>query len=309
MSPPRILLHAGSHKTGTTAIQAFAAQQRTPLFQRGLYYPLLLRPDGRPRSNSHNPLAHQFARISEPWKWDKEWLRHRLDEVDGGTLFLSAEAFWRQGPPQGNDHWIDHRRAYLQRLAGWLGNSQVEVVVVLREQAAFANSVYLENIMKGNRRGRMEFQEFRDFLAGRHLRYQENLGLFEELIGPIRLLSYDELASGSHLCHHFFSTLGWETTDLPEPGRIRTSLSIRQARIKQALGRLGASSALNSIINGLLRRRVSRQKPESGGGSEGLGFWKSMEERQAWQAAYRAENEAIRARYRPDMEALFPEGK
>jgi len=34
-----LIVHIGSHKTGTTAIQRFAASHRATLRERGLWYP------------------------------------------------------------------------------------------------------------------------------------------------------------------------------------------------------------------------------------------------------------------------------
>lgn len=305
MNQPRILLHVGAHKTGTTAIQAFAARHHSALAQRGLHYPLLRTSDGRLRSNSHNPLAHQFAHQSRPDHYGPAWLQQQLEAAGSGSLLLSAEALWRHGVGAETTSWVDRRRAYLERVANWFSPWPVEVVVVLREQAAFAHSVYLENIMKGTRRGRMAFNDFRSFLEQRHLQFFENLRLLESHLGPIHLLSYDEFATGNSLCHRFFKSLDVDTTDLAEPGRVRASLSYRQARLKRTLIPLMRSSRINAATNALLRRWLRN----AGEHHQAVGFWASPQERGEWQDQYAEENEQIRAHYRPDLVTLFPEGR
>ena len=56
----RLLLHVGTHKTGTTAIQTFAMRHRAALLERGLLFPTL-EPDLPQHSLPHHVLAHTVA--------------------------------------------------------------------------------------------------------------------------------------------------------------------------------------------------------------------------------------------------------
>jgi len=309
MNRQRIILHVGTHKTGTTAIQTFAYEHRKPLYDKGIYYPLLSDEKTKQLKKGHNSLAHTLTtnkkkKQSMPVE---DILSRWQEESKGIPILISAEAFWRHIEPLKNKDWLSERKLYLERVAESLKGFDIEVLVVLREQSSFLNSLYLENIMKGSKANRMEFEDFCQFLAKRHLRYLDNLQLFQELIGPIRILTYYEITKNNQLCHNFFDPLGIKVHELPEPGHIRISLSPSQARIKQLLNPLMLTKGLNNSTNNLLKRCIPKESNSWWIQKYSQEFWPSEEKRKAWQRMYENENESIRALYRPDLQKLFPE--
>lgn len=91
----RIILHIGSHKTGTTAIQEFAAENRDRLRQDGILYPLDIF-DAYPRQHSG------FLQVTDP-----NQIRDKIDQIAGlaraggvGTVLLSGEDMWAMSPAQ-----------------------------------------------------------------------------------------------------------------------------------------------------------------------------------------------------------------
>ncbi|MEF8792417.1 hypothetical protein [Thiohalorhabdus sp.] len=184
----------------------------------------------------------------------------------------------------------------------------VEVILVLRRQDELAHSLYLENIMKGSRRGRMSFSDFRKFIESRHLRFEDNIATFERVFGPVRVLTYEGLARDNRLLQNFFAELGFRVAGLEDSGLVRQSLTVRQARMKRAFLPLIGSHGQNRQVNRFLRwgpmARASARfvdEPETG-------FWENESARQRWLECYAEENERIRSRFFPDRASLFSPG-
>src|SRR5688572_14535297 len=107
----RLILHAGTHKTGTTSIQAALAENRRWLSERGFVYPQLSF-----CSRSHNGFAHRLALAGKG-----ESLRLELQRaVAGGhAAIMSAEEVsvdTRNWEALANDDYWERRRHYLQKL-------------------------------------------------------------------------------------------------------------------------------------------------------------------------------------------------
>lgn len=309
MTRPHLLLHAGLHKTGTTAIQAFAAGNREFLKSCGAWYPTF-EPVGPADNESHNRLAHSIARTGKSGSLDDQDLHRLLEywraECGSARVVVSAEALSRHVDPVGGADWKSQRTAYLERVADALAEFDIEVVVVLRRQAEFVYSAYLENIMKASRRGAWSFARFRDYLAARHLRYEDNLDAFEHAFGTVHVLVYDDLVQSGAFCAGFFRALGFTVEGLDEPGRIRRSLSARQARIKRALLPMIFTRGQNRWTNNTLRRAGTTRLLERVFDDRGIGLWESDSTRMEWQQRYESENERIRARFCPERTTLFP---
>jgi hypothetical protein len=203
-----IILHAGTHKTATTTIQEALTAHRDRLARAGLIYPAIGRAAG------HHLLA-------------AEWLEHLAPYGDGtapaahwaglaarhaggtGTVLVSSEEFSRKGPQ------AVPMAALMRRLAPF---PRRRVVVVLRNQLAYIQSLYLEM----QRQYRMPaFGEYlrhclaRDHASGMYLDYA---ALLETLAGTgddgfapgeIRLLSYEALGRGERpIAAAFLAALG-----------------------------------------------------------------------------------------------------
>ncbi|EGJ19506.1 hypothetical protein RSWS8N_20159 (plasmid) [Cereibacter sphaeroides WS8N] len=130
----RVVLHIGTHKTATTAIQDFLARNREALARQGIVYPAL-----GPQSGHHGlmftwhdllPPSYRLPGSDDIW----ETLSRQWADKDV-TLLLSSEEFSR-GYPSRVDM-ADLRR----RLSAF---EEVRVICVLRNQAALLQSVYQE---------------------------------------------------------------------------------------------------------------------------------------------------------------------
>lgn len=137
MNRPKLYLHIGSHKTGTTAIQDFASGNVEWLRSAGLIYPRLYREDRRP-ARSHLALFSTLVRESGGGNVSAlmSYLHDVRDEAvsDNLNVLLSAESLFRLDE-RGRGHVIAFMRAAFEGL-------EPVVVCALRNQADFAESLY-----------------------------------------------------------------------------------------------------------------------------------------------------------------------
>jgi hypothetical protein len=129
----RIVLHIGTHKTGTTTIQATLAANRRPLARCGIIYP---KTGGPP---PHHVLATHWMGGPSRWgfisplrRWQKIVARHAGTDA---TVLLSSELFSRRRPPSVN----------FAELAEMLAPFDERLVVcALRNQVAYLQSIFLQ---------------------------------------------------------------------------------------------------------------------------------------------------------------------
>jgi hypothetical protein len=185
-----VILHAGTHKTGTTSIQAALARNRHWLHERGYVYPRL-----RDGGHNHNELAHKLAR-AERVNLD---VRSELEAASGDTLILSAEEFW--GITARHEDWEEfcrpdywqRRTEHLRRLRAALRDfDDIAVHLCFRRQDEFAASLYATKILNGRFLG--SFEEFRS-RSKPLFDYRRQLDAFRAVFGNVRLTSFDALKS------------------------------------------------------------------------------------------------------------------
>lgn len=213
----RLILHAGTHKTGTTSIQKVLADNREWLWRRGLYYP----PGGSAFGGSDIP-HHLFCRAFngiDPEAPAKSALF--LDEAEraslpSDTVVLSSEAAYRHVYGHGgwdhftaDDYW-PMRVRYLERLAGALARFDTEVLLFFRDPEEFARALYDELVL---RRKLLQHDPttFRTALAP-WFDYERQIGAFRRAFAKVRVLSYDE-ACRTGLIATFFAALGFPMPD------------------------------------------------------------------------------------------------
>ncbi len=207
----RCIVHAGTHKTGTTTVQDVLAAHRASLAASGFAYPAIDR-----KGRDHNALAHRLATCGE------DALRTLRDELadgssqrgsrsgDAATLLLSAEEFstricnadaWA-GFDDGA-YW-DHRRHFLGRLRSVLPNAvSIEVFICFRDHESYAHSLYATKVLSGKIEGC-----FGDFVrrVAPIFDYRRQVEVLAEMLGPVRVESYERLRGD--LANRVFTWLG-----------------------------------------------------------------------------------------------------
>lgn len=132
----RVVIHVGTHKTGTTALQDAFAANRDMLARHGVIYPRIGRHTG------HHGLLTDWinlpsAYLSPDGGIDGLTALARAWQARDVTLFLSSEEFSRGGGIGGQVDMAALRGIF----QGW---ESIQILCLLRSQWQFLQSVYLE---------------------------------------------------------------------------------------------------------------------------------------------------------------------
>ena len=111
----------------------------------------------------------------------------------------------------------------------------VGLVFVLCRSDRLVHSAYPENIMKATHLASLLFPECREVFERGNLGYGDNRNVFVRVFDRVRVVVYDNLQTDGSLGANFLRRLGFDIHYLPEPGKIRESFTIDQARGKRAL--------------------------------------------------------------------------
>jgi hypothetical protein len=224
----KVILHIGTHKTGTTALQEFCRVNSRSLMHKGFYY-------AAPRHRSSaNPIAEALEagedhRVRE--FLDTHLKRARRKRAH--TVIVSAEKFFgmvpflRLGEKPINGDPITREAGLISHLYEFLP-ADVEPIVVcyVRRPDHYLESLYNE-VVKGNSRYTGDVMQFRDFI-GDMLQYSRYLNLWRDAFGAGACCVYGYEAAHSNVIEHFIrSVLGIEcVADFEKPGlRINERIS------------------------------------------------------------------------------------
>ena len=305
----RLWLHAGFHKTGTTAIQAFAAGNQRHLRRLGLFYPRYRRSLFR-KDPAHHFLAHHAAgragsiSASEAEGLLAQWERHAA-ALDSCVL-LSAEPICRHlrgRSDSAEDEGTGHL-AYLAYLSELLKNFEVVPVLVIRRQDDFVRSFYQEAVARGtSRSASMDFATFRRKIGAGRAQFLPVVERFEAVFGQVRVLVYEDLCVDG-LVPSFFRELGLDL-EAASQTVVRQSLSVRQTLIKRLLNPYIRDRAQNGrlirwLSSSRIRSRLDCCIPEE------PDLWRSTKERLRFLTSYQEENTLLCERLGFEREHLFP---
>ena len=204
----KIILHIGSHKTGTTSLQWVFHKNRQRLKEKGVLYP-----EAGKLNASHNKCAQSLPMIP-PFKtrsiFDRDKifqdLRAEIDSFDGNTVVMSGEGFCclaREGI------------AWLREL---FRHEQVMVVRYLRRQDEQFESMYLQKLKNPDITWKYTLD---GCLADHHLLYPPldyamSCGLWLDVFGEENVILRDYHAlTGDDIVRDFFCLTGLDNL-LPE---------------------------------------------------------------------------------------------
>jgi len=206
---PVLFIHAGSHKTGTTAIQQTLGAARGELRRQGICWPRL----------GSNPVHHKLVQSLHDQgllaRLNAGWMARRVRRQSQGcrATVLSSERLYRIGyelignEPRDSDARRRRRSEVLGRLrALFVEDFDIRVILYLRRVDLFAESMFKELLFRKDYRGRYPFARFleeQDAL----FRYDARIREFEDCLGPVSVHAYDAL-KGTGVVPHFFSLIG-----------------------------------------------------------------------------------------------------
>ncbi len=269
---PRLILHIGTMKTGSSAIQRFFARNRAVLPAFGLHYPRATGPEGEVLSK-HNDLVEALR--SEAGGTPHLHYGPSADVVarylevarSRRVTLLSAEGLAALGPQAA------------QAFKGVGERFDLRVVVYLRRQDEWALSTYREHVMNPDI---AEARPFAAWLASSEIRAQMNydalLTAWMHVVGEgaIRVLRYPQEMP---VLPAFL-----KAADLP---RSLMTLPFHGKRVKE------------SVADEVLLAQMAA----NGGTPLRPGF--SEEERDALLADVQRTNYFVKQRFRPELNRLF----
>lgn len=223
---PKIILHIGSHKTGTTSIQASLAASRAALADAGILYP-----DVSPFFGGRRDAQHEFAHaLVRDDAQSSAKVAAFLDYLQGAksrydTILISAEPLYRHalalpdGAQESPEAERTGRCAYLDRVATLFGGFETEAVLYLRSPLSFAESLYANAIVNSLNR-----QDFDPYIAKRAIRfdYRFQLDALHDRFDRVTLRSFEQDAADG-LVSSFFSRF-CSGLHPAETGRLRTGV-------------------------------------------------------------------------------------
>jgi len=136
--PPKLFIHIGAHKTGTTSIQRACWKDRSTLAEHGVLYP-----ESNIYHFGHHRLAFALKKKRDPAKGDIPdlnqeimALRKAIDQNPQDRILISSEAFF-VSPPDG-----------LTCLRDGLDGIETEIIAFVRRQDDYLLSFYNHSARK-----------------------------------------------------------------------------------------------------------------------------------------------------------------
>ncbi|MEO0913945.1 MAG: hypothetical protein AAFY59_13300, partial [Pseudomonadota bacterium] len=245
----------GTHKTGTTALQAHLAMNRPMLAARGVFYPRPLRAPGvlgashRELRDAALGIAGDFDVLLE--RYARLMARRRLS-------ILSCES------------WSSFEPSLAAGLAPLAEAFDVRVVVFLRRADHFLESMYRQHIGAQSRK----MGEFPDYIRGKAAavvdRRAEMLGWWADAFGDVVVIPYRPAAPGFDVFRLFFEAAGIPRFGVPlwpkALFRGNASLSREQAELVRRLNRQGhrlSHTQVGHIVGMMGRGRTTYLGEES----------------------------------------------
>jgi hypothetical protein len=318
---PRLVLHAGLHKTGTSAIQAFASQHRETMRNRGIFYPDI-RSTYMRKTDAHYHFAHAIANPKNKSLRRERFLVNKWKQIAESlelSVLLSAEAIWRHIDITATGDWIVQRRFYLEKLANLLSPFETSCVIILRRQDDYVRSLFQEYVKNkygglkqeapftiGFPQHLLSFGEFRDFAKKNFLRIRDNLLLFEDTFGQISVYLYNELKESGQLPIKFFNKLGINTAGMQNTGLVRKSPNVKDHLVKYLFTpAINTVAERNEILSWIASDEVQKILLDEVPAGQRFSLWESPEVRINFMENFNEENEALRQRFFPDRKFLF----
>lgn len=279
-----LFIHAGMHKTGTTALQHFLHFNRDILAENGLYYPLAGVPDRRANWGHHDimDVLNKSA--------DRSLLSDLRQEcVKQPQIVLSSERFYGFKNPE-------IFTPLLRRFRKWTP----KIVIYLRQQDRYVEAIYRQNVKaNGMQDDILTFAK----RIHRRLDFLALVNRLAEITGPegVIVRPYEKSALAGDICTDFFQTIGHSIPDQAQrpkatknPGLSREGIRLMiEANVKFA----GKSDRLAEMRKALLSEHPAKthENPDL----------LPDEIRAEMRERYRADNSEIAARFLPERGYLF----
>ena len=236
MTKPRLLVHIGTHKTGTTTIQQALDAQGDAYLAAGVFYP----PTDREPWPTLPKHCSVFAAAAHGDADQAEAERHILlsqFRASGARTMLISEEGLSEPPPR-----------LAQFFAPFATEFDIEVVCFLRRPDLFTESLYNQFVRQATRREMRSPLMFSRAKGLRdRLKYAAILDRWKALPARITVIDFDRAVSERPLLRLFAESAG--LPPLTDSGqRANSSPDMRLAQVLSHLNRQGLNYDLPSLI-------------------------------------------------------------
>lgn len=207
----RLVLHIGTHKTGTTAIQRFLSQNREQLMQMGYCYPKYsdILP-GKSDHYAHIDVAKGLMGQSKILSVEdsKDFLRGVVtfaEKKNAHTILISAESFVRGMSGTSSKKW-NQIESFIRLVKSCIPLENIEITVTIRSLASYLTSLYNEHVkVTGYSKDIKHFHsDFRE-----RFNYPLILEKWSKYFPNIHCLQYEKLGKGTNFIKNWVQeTLG-----------------------------------------------------------------------------------------------------
>lgn len=284
---PRLVLHIGCHKTGTTSIQRALTAQTSALLAQGVLYPLWGEDVGPSKHGSLLALRHQRDQPAGAQWVDR--LTQRIARSGAHTVILSEERLWVAQT--------------LQPLFTTLRPlfSHIDVVAMLRRQDLYLESMYAENLKSASRLVRVGMLEFAHSDKGRQrMDFAAVLDAWAALADSVRVVDFSVAAKAGRLFSSFCE-LAQLPADLLAPSDTVANVTpdIELMLVLQQLRLRGHNTPMQTLLNVAATLTLPARPP-------GTERWLSLADRQAVLQSYAASNARLAERWRVQFDDHMP---
>ncbi len=305
----RLTLHIGTEKTGTTTLQRFLALNRERLAGQGILVPARLGGDSHRRLPA---IANDDAYVDEFFRAEgladiaarraakDRWWQDFSDEVatsGAGRVLVSSEHL----------HSRLQRDAEVARLRALLIElfDRIDVVLYIREPLQAAVSLFSTSVKAGVVHDRMPGPDNAYFnnVANHRATIERWSAVFGEHALTVRLFDRSAFRDGD-LIADFIAAADLPAVEYVRPGVQNETLSHLGLELLHRVNRMVPQFRSDGRPN---RNRRSLQALFERHFSEGPRYVPPHAVAEAYDAAFAASNEWVRARFFPDRPRLFPE--
>lgn len=244
-----VYLHIGTHKTGTSAIQGFSANNSEYLLSEGFYYPDIPRPHIKGRGIGHHLLPWYVLDHAVPDRVYGEFSQKKesifpslisdIESTECDNVILSSEEFDRLNIEQ------------IRQLKSYFENVDVKVVSYLRRKDSFLESMYQTDVVHHNLSETIEEYMEHDKLP---LDYYEFIEKWRSVFGienvKVSLYCKDTLKS-NHVVIDFFNSLGLDVEHVVRKGAaklVNASIPFQYVSVIAMLRRHNSSQEFIDLV-------------------------------------------------------------
>ncbi len=309
----KAVFHLGLPKTGTTSIQHFLLANANALSARGVAYEQVPNATVEPQDSQLEFGICQFARAGEIVPFEPTVRGYGLTSLEAQEKFAKQfeATLLKHVSRRTEDVYVissEHVGAWTRTpkhvaaLDTWLSSifDEVRYVQYIRRQEDWLMSRYSQDLRTGHPVHLFKYLE----RHGKH-DFATKADLWSDVVGrdrfDLRLMERDAMVDGD-LIADFASAVGFDASGLPMPPRENESLTPQAAFFLRKLnGRLrNREAGFDHDLQFKVERRLSSW-------SEGKTKLRMRPQQIDWIRKRNAEvNEAVRAKYFPDREELFP---